>query len=300
MTSATSSPQPGAPLAKPGAPPSQPGAPPTVPDGIDIVPRKFIFRDLASIPKYWFGGNKLITHLENTFSILIPPGERFFIQSVRNYADRVDDPEFAKLVQAFIHQEGHHTRAHNEFNAHLASHGIDVAREEAYAAKIMERASRWLPQKIQLGITVFFEHLTATGAHMLFAEPEFARQIHPEALRFWRWHAAEELEHKAVAFDLLRRVGGGYMVRMVSALMGLLWFGPAMAIMARRMIKADTAPMTDEMRAQAKALNALSRKVQTPLLLAYFKPSFHPWDQRDEAYVAEFYASPEIGEMRSG
>ena len=269
--------------------------PPTLPDGVEIVPRKFAFRDLESIPKYWFGGNKIITHLENTFSILIPPGELFFIRSVRNYADRADeDPEFAKLVQAFIQQEGHHTRAHIEFNRHFAHHGIDVVREEAYAAKVMERASRWLPKKIQLGITVFFEHLTATGAHMLFAEPELAKQMDPEALRFWRWHAAEELEHKAVAFDLLRRAGGGYFTRMISVLVGLLWFGPAFAIMARRMIKADPAPMTDEMRAQAKALDRLARKIQTPLLLAYFKPSFHPWDQHDEAYVAEFYASPEI------
>ncbi len=269
-------------------------AQPTLPKGIEIVPRKFSFRDLDSVPKYWFGGNKGITHLENTFSILIPPGERFFIQSVRNYADRVEDPEFAKLVQAFIQQEGHHTRAHHDFNRHFASHGIGVEREEAYAARVMERAARWLPKKIQLGITVFFEHLTATGAHMLFAAPEIAREIHPEALRFWRWHAAEELEHKAVAFDLLRQVGGGYVTRMVSALIGILWFAPAFAIMARRMIREDPVPATDEMRAQAKAIDALARKLQTPLLLAYFKPSFHPWQQRDEAFLAEFYASPEI------
>ncbi|MGH0037886.1 MAG: metal-dependent hydrolase [Myxococcota bacterium] len=267
--------------------------PPTLPEGVGIVPRRFSFRDLDSIPKYWFGGNKIVTHIENAFSILIPPGERFFIRSVRNYADRIDDPEFAKLVEAFVHQEGHHTRAHNEFNRHLGDHGVAIDREEAYAARLMERASRWLPKKIQLGITVFFEHLTATGAHMLFAEPEFARHIHPEALRFWRWHAAEELEHKAVAFDLLRRVGGGYGVRVLSALIGLLWFGPAMAMMVRRMAKEDPEPMTDEMRAQARALDKLSRQVQTPLLLAYFKPGFHPWDVSDEAYVAEFSASPE-------
>jgi len=268
--------------------------PPTLPDGVEIVPRKFVFRDLDSIPKYWIGGNKLVTHLENTFSIMIPPGERFFIRSVRNYADRVDDPGFAKLVQAFIAQEGHHTGAHNEFNRHLADHGIDVAREEAYAAKVMARAARWLPKKTQLGITVFFEHLTATGAHVLFAEPEIAQQMHPEALRFWRWHAAEELEHKAVAFDLLRRVGGGYLTRMISVVAGLLFFGPAFAIMTRRMFKADPEPFTDAMRVQAREFDRVSREAQSELLKAYFKPGFHPWQVDDEAYVAEFYASPEI------
>jgi hypothetical protein len=269
-------------------------SPPTVPDGVDITPRRFEFRDLDSVPKYWFGGNKIVTHFENAFSILIPPGELFFIRSVQNYADRIDDPEFSAQIRAFIQQEGHHTRAHHAFNAHFAQHGIDVAREEAFAAKVMQSASRWLPKKIQLGITVFFEHLTATGAHMLFAEPEIAGHIHPEARRFWRWHAAEELEHKAVAFDLLRKVGGGYLTRMISVVVGLLWFGPAFAIMVRRMIKADPTPTTDAMRAQAKAIDALSRRVQAPLLLAYFKPGFHPWDQHDEAYVAEFVAAPEV------
>ncbi len=277
------------------APASTPiASPPTLPPGVDIVPRRFAFRDLDSIPKYWFGGNKIVTHLENTFSIMIPPGERFFIQSVRRYADRIDDPALAELVQAFIHQEGHHTRAHNAFNAHLADHGIDVASEEAYATKVFERASRWLPSRIQLGITVFFEHLTATGAHVLFAEPEIARHMHPEALRFWRWHAAEELEHKAVAFDVLRAVGGGYWTRMISVVVGLLCFGPPFAIMARRMMKADPEPTTPEMRAQAREIDRVSREAQTELLKSYFRRDFHPWNQRDEAHVAEFYASPEI------
>lgn len=268
-------------------------ATPTVPEGVEIVPRRFAFRDLESIPKYWFGGNAIITHVENTFSILIPPGERFFIQSVRNYADQVDDSELAKLVQAFIAQEGHHTRAHHQFNRHFEQFGIGVAREEAYAARVMERAARYLPKKMQLGITVFFEHLTATGAHMLFAEPEIARMIHPEALRFWRWHAVEELEHKAVAFDLLRKAGGGYWTRVFSALVGLLWFAPAFVRMARRMMKEDPEPVSDAMRAEARALDRKARAIQAPLLLAYFKPGFHPWKVDDAPYMDEWYASAE-------
>jgi hypothetical protein len=267
--------------------------PGTVPEGLEIVPRRFAFRELDAIPRYWFGGNALITHVENTFSILIPPGERFFIQSVRNYAHRVRNPAFAKLVQAFIAQEGHHTRAHHEFNRHFERFGIGIEREERYAARVMERASRYLPKKIQLGITVFFEHLTATGAHMLFAEPEIARLIHPEALRFWRWHAVEELEHKAVAFDLLREVGGGFVTRVVSAFVGLLWFTPAFVRMARRMMREDPQPITAEMRAQAKEIDRRARAAQLPLLLAYFKPGFHPWQVDDAPYVAQWLAERE-------
>ena len=264
------------------------------PAPVAIVPRRFEFRDLESIPKYWFAGNKIVTHFENTFSIWIPPGERFFIQSVRNYADRVaDDPELTRQIQAFIQQEGHHTRSHHQFNAHLASHGIAVEREAARAAVWMDRAARWLPKRIQLGITVFFEHLTACGAHLLYAEPEIANKIAAEALRFWRWHAAEELEHKAVAFDLLRRVGGGWGTRMLSLVVGLLFFGPGFTRAALRMIREDPEPTTDAIRDEARALNQQAGRIQQPLLLAYLKPGFHPWNLDDRPHLAEFYASLE-------
>ncbi len=42
-------------------------------------------------------------------------------------------------------------------------------------------------------------------------------------LAFWRWHAAEELEHKAVAFDLFERLAGGYVLRVASALAALVF-----------------------------------------------------------------------------
>ena len=267
--------------------------PSTVPTGVNIKPRKFEFRDLDSIPQYWFAGNIYITHLENTFSIMIPPGERFFIRSVRSCAERVEDPEFAKLIQAFIQQEGYHTRAHNEFNASFHRFGVDVKREEAYAERVMTRATKILPKKIQLGITVFFEHLTATGAHMLFAEPELAKLMHPEALRFWRWHAAEELEHKAVAFDLLRKVGGGYWTRVFSALVGVAFMALPFARIARRMIRDDPQPISREMRIEAREINRKINAAQLSLLLAYFKPGFHPWKVRDEDYLTDWYASAE-------
>ena len=63
-----------------------------LPEGVAIVPRRFEFRELSSVPQYWFAGIPFLTHLENAFSIMIPPGERFFIQSVRYFERRVTEP----------------------------------------------------------------------------------------------------------------------------------------------------------------------------------------------------------------
>jgi len=265
-----------------------------LPKGIAIQPRRFHFEGLDQIPQYWFGGNPLLTHLENAFSLLIPPGERFFIQSVQHYAERARDPELRDLIQAFAEQEALHTRAHNEFNASLARFDVDVEREVAYANRVVARLRKWLPRKMQLAVTAFLEHLTATGAHVLFLEPAIGRAMHPEMLRFWRWHAAEELEHKAVAFDLYHEIGGGYLLRITSALAAFGVLAVAFVRIGRRMMHDDPNVITDAMREEARALNRKVMGPQLRMIADYFKPSFHPWQYRDEECLAAWYGSPEV------
>ncbi|MBW2384560.1 MAG: metal-dependent hydrolase [Deltaproteobacteria bacterium] len=264
-----------------------------LPDGVTIQPREFDWHDLESVPQYWFAGNAIISHLENAFSILIPPGERFFIRSVRHYEDRAKDPELGDLIRAFIQQEALHTRAHNQFNASLRKFGVDVDQEIAYAERFITAMGKYLPKKMQLAATVFLEHLTATGAHVLFSVPEVAETMHPAMLRFWRWHAVEELEHKSVAFDLYQQVGGGYLLRVFSAIATILLLARPFDKIARRMIKADPNQITDEMRQQAREINRKVMGPQLRMIGQYFKPGFHPWKCKDEKYLAEWYASAE-------
>jgi len=264
-----------------------------LPAGIGIQPRQFRFEALDSIPRHWIADNPIVTHFENTFSLLIPPGERFFIRSVRALAERADGPELAAQIRAFVSQESFHMAAHDDFNRSFARFGVDVAREEAYGEVVMQRLTRVLPKRVALGATAFLEHLTATGAHLLFSEPEIAARMHPETLRFWRWHAAEELEHKAVAFDLLRACGGGYLLRIFSAFVALALLAYPFAAIARRQFRADPTPITPAMRREARALQRQINRTQTRLLLDYFKPGFHPWQCRDDAYLRAWYASGE-------
>ena len=264
-----------------------------LPDGVVVQPRRFEFQDLESVPQYWFANNPIVTHMENAFSILIPPGERFFIRSVRHYQDRVKDPEFGDLIRAFVQQEALHTRAHNEFNESLERFGVDVEREIAYANRVFAWLEKVLPKKVQLGATAFLEHLTATGAHMLFMVPEVASSMHPEMLRFWRWHAVEELEHKAVAFDLFEAVGGGYLLRIFSAIVAVLLLALPFDRIVRRMMKEDPTPITPAVRLGARDLNRKLMRPQLAMIARYFRPGFHPWDCDDVGYLKEWYASPE-------
>ena len=61
--------------------------------------------------------------------------------------------------------------------------------------------------------------MTAVLGHALLSTPEVQKIMHPNVLQLWMWHAIEEIEHKAVAFDVYQEMGGGY-IRRVGQLLG--------------------------------------------------------------------------------
>jgi len=65
---------------------------------VSIQPRKVAF-DVSSVPRHWNGGDPVLTRFFDALSVHFPEGERFFIQSVRNFKDQVtDDQLFARKV----------------------------------------------------------------------------------------------------------------------------------------------------------------------------------------------------------
>jgi predicted metal-dependent hydrolase len=61
----------------------------------------------------------------------------------------------------------------------------------------------------QLAMTAALEHYTATMARTFLNDAALTELfVDDEFLRFWVWHAIEESEHRAVAFDVFCAVGG--------------------------------------------------------------------------------------------
>lgn len=52
------------------------------------------------IPRYWADNNPVLTALLAALSVSFPPGERYFIDSVRHYKDQVKDPELQHRIKA--------------------------------------------------------------------------------------------------------------------------------------------------------------------------------------------------------
>src|SRR5690606_34332316 len=70
------------------------------------------------------------------------------------------------------------------------------------------RLSKYGPKSFALSGTIALEHFTALLADSVLREPRVSAGAEPHYAAIWRWHALEETEHKAVAFDVWEAVMG--------------------------------------------------------------------------------------------
>jgi predicted metal-dependent hydrolase len=173
-------------------------AAPTPPD-LTITPRDRRFDRGPLEQRLWHGGRVEATAIYNALSTVFPKGETFFAQSVRDFHDGTP-PALAADIRAFTTQEAIHSREHAAFNRRAVDAGYDLTRLEARVEKRLA-IIRAKPRIASLAATMALEHFTAILAHQLLADPRHLEGADAEAKALWRWHAVEEIEHKAVAYD---------------------------------------------------------------------------------------------------
>src|SRR5438874_4221552 len=180
---------------------------------------------LQSVPKHVAAaGDLLHSHVAASLSAVFPDGEDFFVRSVRHFRDQIDDPALKRQVAGFIGQEAMHGREHRAFNDRLAALGYPTKQVERFTKWGLELRERIAPPKANLAATAALEHFTATLAELVLTDEETREQFGHEAVReLFVWHALEESEHKAVAFDVYKAVGGTERMRVWT--MNALRFG---------------------------------------------------------------------------
>jgi predicted metal-dependent hydrolase len=171
------------------------------------APFKKDWSNTKDLPKYYFGGSPFKTHFLHALSLAFPNGERFFIDSIKSYQDRITDPELKEQVAVFIKQENWHSFAHQQYNQWVKSQGLPTDVVQAQAAARTVKLKRTQPEIVWLETTVAIEHLTAImSAHHLRNEYRM-KEVCPYIKELWEWHMIEEVEHKAVAMDVANYVG---------------------------------------------------------------------------------------------
>lgn len=263
------------------------------PTDLNIQPRNLRFGRDSVRARWWLGGDAVATAWHNALSASFPMGEAFFIETVRRFRDQVP-AELARQIDAFVKQEAHHTREHVAFNRQVNGAGYDTGAIEQRIADSLVQARTTHPVA-QLLVTVSLEHFTAIFAHAMLARG--ARQFAgaaPETTAMWVWHAIEEIEHKAVAFDTYMHITRGLKPARRWAIRSLVFARVSRNFVKNRVADALALLAQDGItgwRAQLRlwwyllATPGVLRQVVLPWL-AYFRPGFHPWDHDDRALIA--------------
>lgn len=252
--------------------------------------------EFASVPKYFAAGDVALSHLFAMLSATFPDGENYFVRSVSAVRDRIDDERLAAEIDGFVGQESMHGREHRAFNEHLASLGYRTRTVERFTARGYRAFERIGSPRLHLAMTAAVEHYTATLAELLLADPA-ARGVfeHPAVNRLFVWHALEEAEHKAVAFDAYRYVGGGEGMRRFVMTVAHIDFLSNVCAMTAASIALDP----EARRRPLRTLRSIGGLFRSPFastdaakqLLEYYRRGFHPNDRDTRALVSKWRAA---------
>ncbi len=174
-----------------------------------LVVRRLLIDLEAPFDRHWCGHDAFRTALFNALSMGFPPGEQMFIDAVRASVPLLrpeKQAEFKSQVAGFIGQEATHRRIHALFNAQLERHGL-VNAWMPRAQRRLKRMEDTAPIHM-LALTAAYEHFTALLAQWLLQRQHVFDDCEERLKTLWLWHSAEEVEHKAVAFDLYQALGG--------------------------------------------------------------------------------------------
>jgi predicted metal-dependent hydrolase len=164
-------------------------------------------------------------------------------------------------------------------------------------------AERWTAHRLALVAAI--EHLTAALGSWLLDAEGFDRldpPPDPVMLDLLRWHAAEEVEHRAVAFDLSEELAGGYLARLVATaqvvpvLIGL-WLAGIDYLMRHDPARPARATWAGYRRAVRAGVLPSARKL-AGMVPPYLRPGHHPSADGSTgaavAYLARFEAVPAV------
>jgi predicted metal-dependent hydrolase len=263
--------------------------------------------DWTDLPLRWIPREAFASHLLNVLHILLPEGERFFVKVFAEALPLIKDDQLREDVLGFIGQEGIHASAHQGVQDYFATQGLDAGgyvREVEYLFRVMlgdrhlpmVKQEEWLIER--LAIVAGIEHVTAFLGNWILNSPALdVAQADPRMLDLLRWHGAEEVEHRAVAYDVFMHLDGRYLRRArtyAAAAFALCWlWGRGV-----RYLMAHDPALTPRRKARFRDLVRSGRRGLTPTYgdvlrcgWRYFQRSYHPAREASTSQAVAYLAS---------
>lgn len=265
----------------------------------DIKVRRVNFNFEKKNPRFYYKNNPFSTHFINALHIVFPTGERFFVNATLKHKNKIEDEKLKKQVRNFCGQEGIHSSMHERFWNILKENGYEIKGYEKHIDNLLHKIIAKIEiegtkiNNIDLVATVCLEHFTALFGHAIFMHVDTNKGTVPEDIaELFQWHAAEEIEHKNVAFDVFQKVDEDEYVKraaLMPLVTALLYFylsiGTLMLIYQdRKYLKLTQLPK--QFYEFATGLFSDLHGDMYKEFLKFFKKDFHPSDMNDY-YLAE-------------
>lgn len=263
----------------------------------EILARDLKFGIDDSVPSRWSPEQPEFSHVASAFMAALPYLEPYFIQTLREAIPLLTDKRIADDARAFIQQEARHAQQHRDWNEVLARRfpGLGTLERAIKTRLAKSRKQHSLP--FRLAYTSGYEALTYQIACFILEERHTLLQgADPRVLAMLAWHAAEEVEHKSVAFDVFQAVHGGYLLRLVG--LGAAFVSSLRDIRAIMyfLMRADGLLRDEESRGRLRALRVRLVTKLVPEFRHYLRPSYHPSQHEDPAIVSAWLAEHDEGQ----
>lgn len=255
--------------------------------GNSTIPVRKMNFDFTDVPKNYMNGSLAKSHLFDGLNLLFPEGERFFMRAVRDGLNKIDNPDLKQQARGFFGQETQHAIEHEKFFDVLEQNGYTFRRKLNKIDKFILKMRDVLPAGFRLSLTAGAEHLTAIlGAATL--NDEDIEKSHPAMRDLIQWHAIEEIEHKAVAFDVYQESNGNYLLRILGYIGAIVFIHSVSNSLVEDFLIQDGYSKKEAKRLikQTHKEMLANHKDLGQALRAYFKPSFHP-NNFDESVLLE-------------
>jgi predicted metal-dependent hydrolase len=264
------------------------------PDDLEITVRDRRFGGGAAPRRWWLDGDPVASSWFTALSLTFPRGEAFFIEAVRANREGAP-PRLEAEIRAFVRQEANHSREHIAFNRAAEAAGYDVRAIDQHVASLIEEANS-RPPIARLAVTMALEHFTAMFAHDFLAHSEQFIRSDVEQAELWRWHAAEEIEHKGVAYDTWLHATRDWPRFRRWWVRSLVMLSVTKRFVAHRTRDALDLLAQDGIgrgEARRRLLWYLFGKPGVlrrifPAWLGFFRPGFHPWNTDDRSLIARY------------
>jgi uncharacterized protein len=179
-------------------------------------------------PLHWIPGDPYGSHAVTALNLFVPVAERWFSKVLVDALDYVRDEFIRQEIIGFIGQEAVHASTHDQvLTDYLLRHGIDAG---PYVRQVDWIVSLF-DQRVAAADAVKRRKAIASGTHMLCGAEHITcilgdwalnnswdeMHVDPTLADFYRWHGAEEVEHRHVSYNVAKYIGMDHVAQAVAA-----------------------------------------------------------------------------------